>query len=504
MKRLSEQVINTVELKHIWKSFGGVHALQDVSLTVEKGEVHALVGQNGAGKSTLMKILSGAYKKDKGEIWINGKEFKGSNLEEVKKAGLGIIYQEFALAPHLTVAENIFINRMALGGKNINWKKLYSEAQKILNELGFDIDAKEKVGNLSVAYQQVVEIAKVLSENVNILILDEPTAVLTPKEVSRLFVLLRQLQDKGVSIIYISHRLDEIFELSQRITTMKDGKVVDTVYTKDITMNQIIEKMIGRSYDALFPERNEKQNPEVVMEVKDMKSGIAVNGVSFKLHKGEILGVAGLVGAGKTELARAIFGADKGTSGEVFVNGKKCVIKSPKAAIKNGIAYLPESRKEDGVLLTQSVRMNTTLAAINKISKGSIIDKKKEIADTKEMIEKLAIKTDGTEIHVGSLSGGNQQKVSLAKWLYSDNPILMLDEPTRGVDVGAKMEIYKLIDELTHEGLSILLISSEVEEVIGLSDRIMVMNRGVVSGIIDRTEATQTKVLNYSVGVTTD
>ena len=280
MSRLAEQYVNTVELKNISKSFGGVHALQDVSLTVRKGEVHALVGQNGAGKSTLMKILSGAYKKDSGEIYINGKHFAGNSLEEVKKAGLGIIYQEFSLAPHLTVAENIFINRLSLGKKTINWGRLYKEAQNILNDLGFDINAKQRVGDMSVAYQQVVEIAKVLSQDVNVLILDEPTAVLTPKEVDRLFVLLRRLLEKEVSIIYISHRLDEIFALSDRITTMKDGRVVDTVYTKDVTMNEVIEKMIGRSYEAMFPERPAEQHPDVVLKCENITNGIAVQNAS--------------------------------------------------------------------------------------------------------------------------------------------------------------------------------------------------------------------------------
>ena len=283
---------------------------------------------------------------------------------------------------------------------------------------------------------------------------------------------------------------------------MKDGRVVDTVNTKDITMNEVIEKMIGRSYEAMFPERSGEQDPEVVLKVEGVSNGIAVQNASFELHKGEILGIGGLVGAGKTEMARAIFGADKGCKGTITMGGQTIKVNSPHAAIRNSIAYLPESRKEDGVLLTQSVRMNTTLAALQKISKGGLINKRKEIADTKDMIDKLSIKTDGTEIHVGSLSGGNQQKVSLAKWIYSDNKVLMLDEPTRGVDVGAKMEIYNLINELTKEGLSIVLITSEVEELIGLSDRIMVLNRGVTTGFLNRGEATQTKVLNYAVGVT--
>lgn len=498
---MAEENNYRVELKNIFKSFGGVHALQDVSLKVKKGEIHALVGQNGAGKSTLMKILSGAYKKDSGEIYINGKQFSGNSLIEIKKAGLGIIYQEFALAPDLSVAENIFINRMGLGKKAINWKNLYSKAQEILSGLGFDIDAHTRVGTLSVAYQQVVEIAKTLSEDVNVLILDEPTAVLSPKETESLFELLRRLKAKGVSIIYISHRLDEIFALSDMITTMRDGRVIDSVPTKDITMNQVIEKMIGRSYDALFPDRKTR-NGEVILEVKDITNGIAAQNISFAVHAGEILGIAGLVGAGKTELARAIFGADKGCTGEVILEGKSLKIKSPYEAIKQGIAYLPESRKEHGVLLSQSVRMNVTLASNKKISKAGVINQKKEKQDVAEMIDKLHIKTNGTEVHVGSLSGGNQQKVSLAKWLYGNNKVIILDEPTRGVDVGAKMEIYNLINSLTDNGLAVILISSEVEEVIGMSDRVLILNRGKTMGILEKDEISQTKILNYSVGVT--
>ena len=498
---MAEQEKYRIDLKNIYKSFGGVHALQDVSLKVKPGEIHALVGQNGAGKSTLMKILSGAYKKDRGEIFLNGKQFSGDSLIEIRKAGLGIIYQEFALAPDLSVAENIYINRMSLGKKRINWKELYVKAQEILNRLGFEIDARQTVGNLRVAYQQVVEIAKTLSEDVNVLILDEPTAVLSPKETENLFALLKKLQSQGVSIIYISHRLDEIFALSDMITIMRDGKVIKSVKTKEITMNQVIEMMIGRSYDSMFTKRDNKLG-ETVLEVLEMTNGIHVQDVSFKVHEGEILGIAGLVGAGKTELARAIFGADANCSGQVKLSGKEVKIKSPYEAIRLGIAYLPESRKEHGVLLEQSVRVNTTLASLKQV-RGllGIVKIQKEKSDVEEMIRKLHIKTTGTEIHVGGLSGGNQQKVSLAKWLYGENKVIIRDEPTRGVDIGAKMEIYSLINELTRAGLAVVLISSEVEEIIGMSDRVLILNKGKMMGILEKEDISQTKIMNYSVGV---
>lgn len=492
----------SIDLRNIRKVFGGVRALDNVTLQVKPGEFHALVGQNGAGKSTLMKILSGAYKKDAGEIYIGGKQFSGDNLIEIRKAGLGIIYQEFALAPDLTVAENIFINRMSMGKATINWPRLFEKTQAILDRLGFDIDPKAKVGTLSVAYQQVVEIAKTLSEDVKVLVLDEPTAVLSPKETERLFDLLRGLQAEGVSIIYISHRLDEIFLLSQRITILRDGRVVDTVHTKDATINRIIELMIGRSYESMFSERH-KEFGAPVLEVENICNGDAVKDVSFTVREGEILGVAGLVGAGKTELARAIFAADKGCTGKIILGGKELRIRSPYHAVKAGIAYLPESRKEHGVILSQSVRVNSTMSAVEKISGLlGLIQTSKEKTNVEDLIQKLRIKTDGTEISVGSLSGGNQQKVSLAKWLFANNRVLILDEPTRGVDVGAKVEIYSLINELTKQGLAIVLISSEVEEIIGLSDRVLVMNKGESVGTLEGDGITQNKIINYSIGIT--
>ncbi|MEI8200621.1 MAG: sugar ABC transporter ATP-binding protein [Eubacteriales bacterium] len=492
-----------IELRNIYKAFGGVNALDDVSLRVKYGEIHALVGQNGAGKSTLVKILSGAYQKDKGEIYVDGNHFSVNSVIETHKAGLGIIYQEFALAPDLTVAENIFMNRMDLGNKMgyINWAQLYREAGEIITKIGFDIQPRTILGELSVAYQQIVEIAKALSEDVKVLVLDEPTAVLSPYETKRLFDLLRNLKANGVSIIYISHRLDEVFELSDRITVMRDGKVVDTVNTKETNIESIVQMMIGRSYTSLFPDRNIKMG-ETVLKVDNICSGMRVQNVSFVVHAGEIYGISGLVGAGKTELARAIFAADKRDSGTVELAGEKLNLCSPCDAVTAGIGYLPESRKEHGIILSASVRINTTMANLKKISTAwGLVRSVKEKNDVKKLIDALKVKTDGTEIDVGSLSGGNQQKISIGKWLFAGNKVILLDEPTRGVDIGAKIEIYNLINELTHTGLAIVLISSEIEEIIGLSDRVLVLNKGIPMAELNRDEITQQKIINYSVGI---
>ncbi len=497
---------NSIEMNNIYKSFGGVHALNDVSLHVRKGEIHALVGQNGAGKSTLMKILSGAYQRDKGDIYVNGKHFVSTNVVETRKAGVGIIYQEFALSPDVTVMENIFMNSLNFGKGIINYKQLYDESKKIINEIGFDIDPKAEVRDLSVAYQQIVEIAKTLREEVSVLVLDEPTAVLSPYETKRLFEMLQGLKAQGTRIIYISHRLDEIFELSDRITVLRDGKVIETLETAQTDVDHVITSMIGRSMQSLFPERAITPGEEVVLEVKNITNGNRAKDISFEVHKGEILGIAGLVGAGKTEVARAIFGADKGCSGQVIVEGVKYHITNPQAAVRAGIGYLPESRKEHGVILDESVRVNTTMAALQKVTgKGGFIREKKEKAEVNRLIEMLNTKTSGeagSESNVEDLSGGNQQKVSLAKWLFADNKIIILDEPTRGVDVSAKAEIYAIINDLTKEGISFVIISSELEEVIGMSDRILIMNKGEAVGIVRRGEVTQEKLLNLSVGMT--
>ncbi len=499
----NDQEKYNIELRNIYKAFGGVNALENVSLRVKYGEIHALVGQNGAGKSTLVKILSGAYQKDKGEIYVNGKHFSVNSVIETHKAGLGIIYQEFALAPDLTVAENIFMNRLDIGNNRglINWPKLYRDAGEIITKIGFDINPKMILGELSVAYQQIVEIAKAMSEDVKVLVLDEPTAVLSPYETKRLFDLLRNLQANGVSIIYISHRLDEIFELSDRITVMRDGKVVDTVNTKETNIDSIVQMMIGRSYSSLFPDRNAVLG-ETVLKVSNICSGQRVQDVSFEVHAGEIYGISGLVGAGKTELARAIFAADKRDSGIVELMGEKLNLFSPSQAVSAGIGYLPESRKEHGIILSSSVRINTTMANLRKISTAmGVVRSALEKKEVKKLIDVLRVKTDGTEIEVGSLSGGNQQKISIGKWLFAGNKVILLDEPTRGVDIGAKIEIYNLINELTHSGLAIVLISSEIEEIIGLSDRVLVLNKGIPMAELKRGEISQEKIINFSVGI---
>ena len=491
---------NAIEMRNINKHFSGIHALSDVSLSVKRGEILALVGQNGAGKSTLMKILSGAYQKDSGEIYVNGKHFQSNSVIESHAAGVGIIYQEFALCPDLTVMENIFINRLNQGGLIINWKKLREKTLKIIENLGFYIDPDALVGSLSVAYQQIVEIAKTLSQDVKILVLDEPTAVLSPYETNQLFNLLRGLRDSGTSTIYISHRLPEIFELSDRITIMKDGKIVKTVNTSETTMDEVITTMIGKSLSAMFPKRNPNIG-QPVMTAKNIFNEDRVRDVSFTVHQGEILGITGLVGAGKTEMARAIFGADNNVGGEISIDGLSCHIKNPLNSISVGIGYLPESRKEDGVILDGTLRANTTMAALRKVANAiGLINMKKEKNDVNRLVDLLRIKTSTIECEVSELSGGNQQKVSLSKWLFAENKVIILDEPTRGVDVNSKSEIYNIINDLSGQGIAFVLISSEIEEVLGLCDRIIVLNKGTLAGRISREEFSHEKVLNLSIG----
>jgi ribose transport system ATP-binding protein len=498
---MDNQTEYSVEMRDICKSFGGVRALRDVSLSVRRGEIHALVGQNGAGKSTLVKILSGAYPKDSGEIYVNGKLFQSNNIVESHRNGIGIIYQEFALCPDLSVMENIFINRLTLGRRFVNRDLMKKEAQIIINRLGFDIDPGALLGTLTVAYQQIVEIAKTLSQDVDVLVLDEPTAVLSPYETEQLFTVLQNLKSQGTTIIYISHRLPEIFRLSDRITIMRDGKIVDTVNTSETDMDSIITAMIGQNLNEMFPKLNENLGG-TVLSVKDICNGDRAKSISFDVRSGEILGIAGLIGAGKTEAMRAIFGADDEISGEVYIEGKLKHIKKPSDAIAAGIGYLPESRKEDGVILENSIRINTTIAGLKKVTnKIGALRKKQETDDVQRLIDLLATKTSGIECNVEDLSGGNQQKVSLSKWLFVGNKVIILDEPTRGVDVGAKAEIYNIINDLAGEGIAFVVISSEIEEIIGLSHRIIVLNKGQISGeLTNRETFTQENVLNLSIG----
>ncbi|MCF2667188.1 sugar ABC transporter ATP-binding protein [Faecalicatena contorta] len=498
---MEEQCKYKLEMRNITKHFGGVKALTDVSLKVEPGEIHALIGENGAGKSTLMKILSGAYQRDSGQIFIDGKEVKITNPKESKDLGVAIIYQEFMLAPDLTVAENIFIDRLSAGKVAINWKKLRADAKEQLEKLGFgDIDPNAKCGSLSVAYQQVVEICKCLTRNAKILVFDEPTAVLTFSEIRKLFEVINKLKDEGVSIIYISHRLEEIFELSQHITILKDGTYVDTVDTDKFDKQRLVNLMVGREMTDMYPERHAKIG-DVVLKVEDLHAGKLVQGVSFEVRAGEVLGFNGLVGAGRTETMRAIFGADKKESGKVYYFGKEENWKSPGEAIKAKFGYLPEDRKKQGLLLEQSIRMNTTLACLNKVAKSGIINHSAEKKFVKDTLASIQTKYGNTEDNANSLSGGNQQKVALAKWVAADCKCIVFDEPTRGVDVGAKTEIYKVMNTLAEQGVAVIMISSEMPEIIGMCDRVMVMRNGKISGEVQKDELTENTLIKFAMGV---
>ena len=491
-----------LEMRNITKRFGGVQALSNVSLQVKPQEIHALIGENGAGKSTLMKILSGAYKKDAGEILIDGKPVTINNPKDAKNLGIAIIYQEFMLAPDLTVAENIYIDQLAAGKAVIIWKELRRKAKEQLQKLGFDdISPTTKVGNLSVAYQQVVEICKNLTRNAKVLVLDEPTAVLTFSEIQKLFEIIRKLRDEGVSIIYISHRLEELFELSDRITVLKDGGYVGTVDTDSIDKNKLVTMMVGREMSQMFPERHAKIGDEI-LRVEHLNAGPMVQDVSFSVKAGEVLGFSGLVGAGRTETMRALFGADKKTSGKIIYFGKEVNFRNPKESISNGFGMLPENRKEQGLLLKQSIRMNTTLTVLHKkITKMGVINHHKEKEYVKELLARIATKYGSTEDNADSLSGGNQQKVALAKWVAADCKCIVFDEPTRGVDVGAKVEIYNIINKLAESGVGIIMISSEMTEIIGMCDRAIVMRQGQITGEFSKKEISENSMIKAAMGV---
>lgn len=492
-----------LEMRNITKHFGGVKALTDVSLKIKPHEIHALIGENGAGKSTLMKVLSGAYKKDKGEIFIDGQPVNITNPKQAKDLGIAIIYQEFMLAPDLTVAENIFIDQLSSSkSKFINWKELRDKAQKQLSKLGFDdISPTTKVKNLSVAYQQVIEICKNLTRNAKVLILDEPTAVLTFSEIKKLFSILRQLRDDGVSIIYISHRLEEIFELSDNITVLKDGAYVDTVPTNSIDKAHLVNMMVGREMKQMFPERHAKIGNEI-LKVENLNVGEWVKNISFNVKAGEVLGFNGLIGAGRTEAMRALFGADKKDSGKVIYFGKEVNFKNPKEAIQAGFGMLPENRKEQGLILSQSIRMNSTLTILNnKISHFGIINHSEEKKYVKDLLASMSTKYGNAEDNVNTLSGGNQQKIALAKWVAAECKCIIFDEPTRGVDVGAKIEIYKIMNDLAEKGVGVIMISSEMPEIIGMCDRVLVMRQGEITGEFSSDEINENNLIKAAMGV---
>ena len=492
---LSHEVILTME--GIDKSFPGVHALDHVNLEVRRGEVHALMGENGAGKSTLMKVLTGIYTKDSGTITYEGKEVEFHGPKEAQEAGIVIVHQELNMMNHLTVAQNIFIGREFMKGGIIDDAKMNEESKKLFEQLGIKIDPTEKMGNLTVGKQQMCEIAKAISHKAKVIIFDEPSAALTEAEIEELFKIIRDLRDKQLGIVYISHRMDEIKVITDRVTVMRDGGYVGTLITKDCTKDDIINMMVGRViYEDPKTQSMVPPDAPVVLKVEHLNAGKMVQDVSFELHKGEILGFSGLMGAGRTETARALFGADPKESGDIYVNGKKVDIRSPKDAVALGIGYLSEDRKRYGIVVDKSVAENSTMAHLKNFVKGLFIDKKKEVAATQDYIKRLNTKTPSTDQLVVNLSGGNQQKVVLAKWLVKDCDILIFDEPTRGIDVGAKSEIYHLMNELVAQGKSIIMISSEMTEILRMSDRIVVMCEGKKTAEIDIAGATQESIMH--------
>lgn len=488
-----------LEMKGISKRFLGVRALKGVDFELRRGEVHALVGENGAGKSTLMKVLTGIYQPDGGEIFFEGKPYAVKNIGEAQALGIAMIHQELNMMNDLTVAQNVFIGREIKKGFWLKDAEMVKETQKIFDRIGIKIDPKMQLGRLTVGKQQMVEIAKAVSRDCKLLILDEPTAALTQTEIEELFRIMEDLKAKGIGMIYISHRMDEINRISDRITVMRDGEYVGTVDTASVTKDEVINMMIGRVvYEDPKTHSEVPDDAEVVLEVKHLSSGNAFNDVSFTLRRGEILGFSGLMGAGRTEVARAIFGADPHDGGEIFVNGKRVNIKTPEDAVKLGIGYLSEDRKRYGLLLDKSITENSALASIDKYTKGIFINDRRAKAEAKEENLKLRTKTPSMDQLLKNLSGGNQQKVIIARWLIRNSDILIFDEPTRGIDVGAKSEIYTLMNQLTKQGKSIIMISSELVEILRMSDRVLVMCEGKKTGELDISEANQENIMRLA------
>ncbi len=500
-----------LQLKNITKEFPGVKALNNVNLDVKKGEVHALVGENGAGKSTLIKIICGVYPYGtyKGQLLINGEEKRFSNIKEVEKEGIACIHQELNIVPDLSVAENIFLNDKPNKFGIVDYHELYRLAQELIFKVGLDdeicnhIKPTEKLKNLSIGQQQLVEIAKAISKDIKLLILDEPTSALTESESQNLLNVINNLRSKGVTCIYISHKLDEVMKIADRITILRDGNTIITTEKDNIDKETMIKHMVGRELKNMFPSRPSIKRGDVALEVKNysvehpvLRGRKLIDNVNLKAYKGEVLGISGLMGSGRTELFSSIFGVyDLNKEGDVLIEGKKVEIKSPIDAIRNGYFLLPENRKLQGLNLLMSVRENTTLATIDKLAKLSVINSDKEIDATKKYINELSIKTPNFNSVVNTLSGGNQQKVVVAKALMIEPKVLILDEPTRGIDVGAKYEIYKLINSLVEQGMAIIMISSEMEEILGMSDRILTMNGGRITGEFNISEATQEKLM---------
>jgi len=488
-----------LKMSNICKSFPGVKALDSIEFHVKKGDIHGLVGENGAGKSTLIKVLSGAYQCENGDVVINGELVKYPAPSLMIEKGVAVIYQELMLLEHGTVAENIFLGRQPHNRFGfIDYKKMFNDAKEILESLNLDLDPGAVVGRLSVAKRQMVEIAKAMSRNAKVIVLDEPTAVLGESELEGLFRLIRELSDKGITFIYISHRLKEIFGLCRTVTIMKDGKVVETGAVSQYTIDLLVQKMVGREMKDIYPSKAGRRPGEEVLQVKDLTRKGIFQDVSFSVRKGEIFGIAGLAGAGRTEVLRAIIGADPFDSGAVTVNGERVFFKSPKNAIQKKLGIVPEERKTQGLFLKQDVVFNTSISAIQKFCRFGLINLRAERKNAMDYINLFQTKPGMPYILTQNMSGGNQQKVVMSKWLTTECEILLVDEPTRGIDVGAKQEIYKILNQLVERGMTLIMVSSELPEILGMCDRVMIMCEGRVTGIINAEKADEELLMTYA------
>jgi ABC-type sugar transport system ATPase subunit len=495
-----------LSMRAISKSFSGVTVLKNINIDLHKGEVHALMGENGAGKSTLMKIMAGIYRPDKGEIIYRGKPTAWHNAMEAREKGISVIHQELNLSPNISIGENVLMgskftkNRLGM----VDWNKVHERAHLLLQSIGSELDPRKNVSTLSVAQQQMVEIARALSIEAEVLVMDEPTASLTNKEIDKLFIIMNELKQKGVAIVYISHRMDEIFRISDRCTILRDGEWITSVPITETSPEHLVKTMVGRELSDLFQKpqshTNWIQNKTPVLEIRGLTDNKRVKDISLEVHAGEIVGISGLVGAGRTELVRAIFGLSDISSGEILINGQSVNISSPEDAMRYGIAHVPESRKEQGLFLHMSVKENMMMAVMPNYRKSSLLDWSRISKEADVYINELGIKTASKEQKVLRLSGGNQQKVLLSRWLSISPKVLLLDEPTRGVDIGAKTEIHRIIYKLAKTGLAVLMISSELPEIMALSDRVLVMHEGKLRANLQREEATQEKIMYYATG----
>ena len=483
-----------LSLKGITKEFPGVRALDDVTINIERGTIHGLVGENGAGKSTLIKVLAGIYQPNAGEVVLEGKSQNFKSPIEARRAGISVVHQEIKLAEPLSVAENMFLGNAMMKGKLVDWKGMRQRAREIVADLGMDIDVNAQVSSLTVAKKQIVEIMHAINNHSKVLIMDEPSAVLTDRELEVMFRIVKQLRENGITIIYISHRLDEVFDLCDNVSVLRDGKHIDTLPIANVDKQQLINMMVGREMGQEYPKEPGKIG-DTILEVKNLNRGNVLKDISFSVKAGEVFGISGLVGAGRTELARAILGIDKIDSGEVYVRGKRVHYHSFADAIHDGLGLIPEDRKLQGLVQIMTVRENTTLVNLKDVIKGGVIRRDLENKYSKEYAQKLRLAAPSMETEVQYLSGGNQQKVVIAKWLFRGSEILFLDEPTRGIDVGAKAEIYRLINQMVQEGKTVIMISSEMPEILGMCDRIMVMHEGHKMGELTAAEATQEKIM---------